>query len=75
MSYVDFPGAATRGSGLAIASIATMQKTAAVARERFDVSALLWAGLAGELLAAVAYLASGNVPPVLLRSLQLFLRF
>lgn len=52
-----------------------MQKTAAVARERFEVSALLWAGLAGELLAAVAYLASGSVPPVLLRSLQLFLRF
>lgn len=52
-----------------------MKRTAALTRERLDVSALIWAGLAGELLAAVAFLASGNVPPVLLRSLQLFLRF
>ena len=52
-----------------------MKNTAALARERFDVSALIWAGLVGELAAAVAFLASGTVPPVLLRSLQLFLRF
>lgn len=52
-----------------------MKNTAAISRERFDVSALIWAGLAGELLAAVAFLASGTVPPILLRSLQLFLRF
>ena len=70
-----FSARAVGGSGLAIASIDAMQKTAVVSRERFDVSALLWAGLAGELLAAVAYFASGSVPPVLLRSLQLFLRF
>ncbi|MEO8347753.1 MAG: hypothetical protein ABI610_02490 [Acidobacteriota bacterium] len=52
-----------------------MKNTATLTRERFDVSALLWAGLAGELFAAVAFLASGTVSPVLLRSLQLFLRF
>ena len=52
-----------------------MKKTAVLTRERFDASALLWAALGGELVAAVVYLASGNVPPVLLRSLQLFLRF
>jgi hypothetical protein len=52
-----------------------MKNTAVLARERLDLSALIWAALAGELLAAVAFLASGTVPPVLLRSLQLFLRF
>jgi hypothetical protein len=31
--------------------------------------------LVGELLAAIALFASGAVPPVLVRSLQLFLRF
>lgn len=55
--------------------VVAMKKTATLTRERFDISALVWAGLAGELLAAVAFLASGSVPPVLLRSLQLFLRF
>jgi hypothetical protein len=52
-----------------------VKTTTAIARERFDASALLWAALVGELVAAVSLLASGNVPPVLLRSLQLFLRF
>lgn len=52
-----------------------MKNTVALSRERFDVSALIWAGLAGELVAAVVLLASGTVPPILLRSLQLFLRF
>lgn len=52
-----------------------MRKTAVLSQDRFDVSALIWAAFAGELLAAVAFLASGSVPPVLLRSLQLFLRF
>lgn len=37
---------------------------------------LLWgAAVIGELLAAAALLASGSVPAVLVRSLQLFLRF
>ena len=60
---------------LRLTCVVAMKKTAALTRERFDVSPLIWAGLAGELLAAVAFLASGSVPPVLLRSLQLFLRF
>jgi len=60
---------------LRLLSVVAMKNTAAISRERFDVSALIWAGLAGELLAAVAFLASGTVPPILLRSLQLFLRF
>jgi hypothetical protein len=61
--------------GLRLHSVAAMKNTAVLARERLDLSALIWAALAGELLAAVAFLASGTVPPVLLRSLQLFLRF
>ena len=61
--------------GLRLLSIVAMRNTAVLARERFDLSDLIWAALAGELLAAVAFLASGAVPPVLLRSLQLFLRF
>jgi hypothetical protein len=36
---------------------------------------LLWAALAGELAAVIALFASGNVSPVLLTTLQLFLRF
>ncbi|HMA17162.1 MAG TPA: hypothetical protein VKS03_01885 [Thermoanaerobaculia bacterium] len=36
---------------------------------------LVWGALLGELLAAIALFASGNVSPVLVRSLQLFLRF
>jgi hypothetical protein len=52
-----------------------MKNTAVLSREPFDVSALIWAGLVGELLAAVAFIVSGTVPPILLRSLQLFLRF
>lgn len=35
----------------------------------------LMAALVGELLAAIALFASNNVSPVLVRSLQLFLRF
>lgn len=61
--------------GLRLLSAVAMKNSAALARERFDVSALVWAALAGELLATVAFLASGTVPPVLIRSLQLFLRF
>jgi len=52
-----------------------VKNAAAIARERFDASVLLWAALVGELVAAVFLLASGSVSPVLLRSLQLFLRF
>jgi hypothetical protein len=58
-----------------MAFLDAMQNIAAVGRDRFEISALLRAAFAGELLVAVAFLASGSVPPVLLRSLQLFLRF
>ena len=39
-------------------TVAAMKNTAVLARERFDASALLWAGLVGELIAAIALLAS-----------------
>jgi hypothetical protein len=65
-----------------------VKTTATLARERWDGKTaaavvlqalsprqLRWAALAGELFAALLLFASGNVPPVLLRSLQLFLRF
>ena len=61
--------------GLRLLSVVAMKNAAVLTRERLDPSALIWAALAGELLAAVAFFASGTVPPVLLRSLQLFLRF
>ena len=61
--------------GLRLLSVVAMKNTAVLSRERFDLSALIWAALAGELRAAVAFFASGTVPPVLLRSLQIFLRF
>ena len=61
--------------GLRLLSVVAMKNTAVLSRERFDLSALIWAALAGELLAAVAFFASGTGPPVLLRSLQIFLRF
>lgn len=61
--------------GLRLLSVVAMKNTAVLTRERLDLSALIWAALAGELLAAVAFFASGTVPPVVLRSLQLFLRF
>jgi hypothetical protein len=52
-----------------------VKNTAALARETSDASALYWAALAGELVAAFLLFASGSVPPILVRSLQLFLRF
>ena len=61
--------------GLRLLSVVAMRNTAVLARERFDLSAIIWGALAGELLAAVSFFATGAVPPVLLRSLQLFLRF
>jgi len=72
----EIPVGPTWQIACALVSAVTARTTAAAtARERFDNSALLWAALLGELVAAVTLFASGNVPPVLLRSLQLFLRF
>jgi hypothetical protein len=52
-----------------------VKSSAALVRERLDASALLWAALAGELFTALLLVVSGTVPPVLVRSLQIFLRF
>lgn len=69
---------------LPLPGIVAVKDAIALARERWDgwsVPVLrfrrryLVAALAGELLAVFALLASDNVSPVLLRSLQLFLRF
>jgi len=56
-------------------AIIAVKNAVALARERWDASALLWAALAGELLAAALLAASDRVPALLVRSLQLFLRF
>jgi hypothetical protein len=53
----------------------TVKTTALLSRERFEVSGLLWAALAGELFSFAILLVSGHAPAVLVRSLQLFLRF
>ena len=66
--------------------VVAVKDAIALARERWDgwsgAVPVLWfrprylvAALVGELLAVFALLASDNVSPVLLRSLQLFLRF
>jgi hypothetical protein len=53
----------------------TVKTTALLSRERFEVTGLLWAALAGELFAFALLLTAGEVPAGLVRSLQLFLRF
>ena len=53
----------------------TVKTTALLSRERFEQTGLLWAALAGELFAFALLLTSGEVPAVLVRSLQFFLRF
>lgn len=52
-----------------------MRTTALLSRERFEVSGLLWAALAGELFTFAVLLTSGELSAGLIRSLQLFLRF
>ena len=66
-------------SGIAV------KNTLTLGRERWDglsgtgtlglTPRLVWGALVGELLVTVALFATGGVSPVLLRSLQLFLRF
>jgi hypothetical protein len=55
-------------------TVKTTALTALLSRER-DLAGLLWAALAGELFAFALLLTSGEVPAVLVRSLQFFLRF
>jgi hypothetical protein len=74
------------GSALALSDGVAVKKTVALAREGWDGWPVAGAGpqglsprwfwvVAGELLTAFLLFASGNVPPVVVRSLQLFLRF
>ena len=55
--------------------LAVMRKALAIGREAFEVPNLLGGLVAGELCLALLLLASDRLPSVLIRSLQLFLRF
>jgi len=52
-----------------------MRKALAIGLEAIEMPNLLWGLLAGELYFVLLLLASDRLPPVLIRSLQLFLRF
>ena len=52
-----------------------MRKALAIGLEAIEVPNLLWGLLAGELNFALLLLGSDRLPSVLIRSLQLFLRF
>ena len=58
-----------------IARVDLDRRTGAAEQPRLGTRHIVYAAIVGELLAAVALLASGAVPTVLVRSLQLFLRF
>jgi hypothetical protein len=72
-------------AALPLETAIAVKNTVALARERWEEVAdaaargvsprLLWGALAGELVAMIALFASGNVPPALVATLQLFLRF
>ena len=52
-----------------------MRKALAIGLEAIEMENLLWGLLAGELSFVLLLLASDRLPSVLIRSLQLFLRF
>lgn len=52
-----------------------MRKALAIGLEAIETPNLLWGLLAGELSLVMLLLGSDRLPPVLIRSLQLFLRF
>jgi hypothetical protein len=52
-----------------------MKKALAIGLEAIETPNLLWGLLAGELSLVLLLLGSDRLPPVLIRSLQLFLRF
>ena len=54
---------------------AVMRKALAIGLEAIETPNLLWGLLAGELSLVLLLLASDKLPSVLIRSLQLFLRF
>ncbi len=52
-----------------------MKRAVAIGLEAFEAPNLLWGLLAGELSLTLLWAGSGRLPDVLIRSLQLFLRF
>lgn len=54
---------------------AVMKKALAIGLEAFEAPNLLWGLLAGELSLSLLMAASDRLPALLIRSLQLFLRF
>jgi hypothetical protein len=60
---------------LPLPSDEVMRKAIALGLEAIEVPNLLWGLLAGELCLALLLLGSDRLPSVLIRSLQLFLRF
>ena len=52
-----------------------MRKALAIRRDAIEASHLLWALAAAEVSLALTLLASDRLPSILVRSLQLFLRF
>ena len=55
--------------------LAVMKRAIAIGLEAFEPSHLVWGLLAGELSLALLMVASDRLPVILIRSLQLFLRF
>lgn len=60
---------------LPLREAAVMRKALAIGLEALEVPNLLWGLLAGEISLVLAAAASDRLPAVLIRSLQLFLRF
>ena len=60
---------------LRCSSGAVMRKALAIGLEALEVPNLLWGLLAGEISLVLLAAASDKLPAVLIRSLQLFLRF
>ena len=58
-----------------LSCIDAMRKALAIGLEAIETPNLLWGLLAGELSLVMLLLGSDRLPPVLIRSLQLFLRF
>jgi hypothetical protein len=62
-------------SVLPLSELAVMKKAIAIGLEAIEVPSLLWGLLAGELSLSLLMAASDRLPDILIRSLQLFLRF
>jgi len=60
---------------LPLFSVDAMRKALAISLEAIETPNLLWGLLAGELSLVLLLLGSDRLPSVLIRSLQLFLRF